>query len=326
MDEQSTANSGRCTMLETAPDAVSDRSGKQLAIGVDGGGTTTRLRIEDSCGTVLAVATGGPSGLGLGVERAWETILATLRQALARANRTESDVANATIGIGLAGVHNSFRAAAFLEANPLPCTIVLETDSYAALVGAHGFAPGAVIIVGTGSVGESMDRHGTRRVAGGWGFPSGDEGSGAWLGLRAVRQAEHALDKRAKATALAEAVLGRLGKTPAALFAWLEKADQSRYAAFAPLVLDLADAGEPKALEIVHEAAHCITAIADAIDPDGDLPIGLCGGLAPRLRHHLTGPLVERLVAPKADATTGALHLARQVQSSSTPLARGDRP
>ncbi|MGV7246188.1 BadF/BadG/BcrA/BcrD ATPase family protein, partial [Caballeronia sp. M23-90] len=40
-------------------------------IGVDGGGSGTRVVLADANGVELARASGGPSGLGLGVERAW---------------------------------------------------------------------------------------------------------------------------------------------------------------------------------------------------------------------------------------------------------------
>jgi hypothetical protein len=38
--------------------------------------------------------------------------------------------------------------------------------------------------------------HETPQKAGGWGFPNGDEGSGAWLGLEAVRLTLHWVDGR----------------------------------------------------------------------------------------------------------------------------------
>ena len=40
------------------------------AIGIDGGGTGTRAVLADLQGRELAQGRGGPSGLGLGIERA----------------------------------------------------------------------------------------------------------------------------------------------------------------------------------------------------------------------------------------------------------------
>lgn len=53
-----------------------------------------------------------------------------------------------------------------------------------------------VVELGTGSVGGALLTNGRKLSVGGWGFPSGDEGSGAWLGLRAAQLAQQALDGR----------------------------------------------------------------------------------------------------------------------------------
>ena len=58
----------------------------------------------------------------------------------------------------------------------------VSTDAYIAALAAHSGSPGAVIIVGTGSVGYRIEAAGHCRLVGGWGFPIGDEGSGAWIG------------------------------------------------------------------------------------------------------------------------------------------------
>src|SRR5438309_1739218 len=94
-------------------------------------------------------------------------------------------------------------------------------------------ADGAVI-----GFGEAVHADGRRESVSGWGFPVGDEGSGAWLGLSAMREAQRALDGRGKAGALAQAVWGLAGGTREALFAWCEHAGQHAYAKLAPLVFD----------------------------------------------------------------------------------------
>src|SRR6201991_5303599 len=54
-------------------------------IGVDGGGTGTRVVLGDAQGRELAIATSGPSGLALGVERAWQSSEAGRGGAVSRA-------------------------------------------------------------------------------------------------------------------------------------------------------------------------------------------------------------------------------------------------
>src|SRR5258706_3828659 len=104
------------------------------------------------------------------------------------------------------------------------------------LLGAHGGQPGAMVAAGTGSVGAALDADGKRVRVGGWGFAVGDEGSGAWLGLAAMRVAQRAVDAMAPLGALARAVLTFIGvpfgtsfdatgsATRAALLDWCEHA------------------------------------------------------------------------------------------------------
>ena len=72
---------------------------------------------------------------------------------------------------------------------------IITTDAQAACVGAHGESDGGVIIAGTGTVGWATVNGQTHRV-GGWGLPISDEGSGAWLGIEALRRVLWAADGR----------------------------------------------------------------------------------------------------------------------------------
>ena len=53
----------------------------EYLVGVDGGGTGTRVVLADASGVELARATSGPSGLGLGVAQAWQAIETACSQA-----------------------------------------------------------------------------------------------------------------------------------------------------------------------------------------------------------------------------------------------------
>ena len=54
-----------------------------LFIGVDGGGTGCRVRIENSQGGVLGTGIGGPAALRLGLERALAEVEKACRAAVA---------------------------------------------------------------------------------------------------------------------------------------------------------------------------------------------------------------------------------------------------
>jgi glucosamine kinase len=280
-------------------------------IGVDGGGSGTRVRVQDAVGHTVGQATGGPSGLGHGIAAAWATIEAVIDAAFADAKLARPAYARLALGLGLAGVHNRQWAAQFVAADPGFAKLVLETDAYTTLLGAHGGQPGAIVALGTGSVGEALRFDGHRVEVGGWGFPVGDEASGALLGLRAMTYTQQALDGRAQAGQLSDAVLAACGGQSSALFNWLAQANQTRYAQLAPLVIEHA-ATDPAARQIMQQAGREVAKMAKALDPKGKLPLALCGGLATAMQPWLPKALQNRLRPPQQDAVGGALHLLRQ--------------
>jgi glucosamine kinase len=279
-------------------------------IGVDGGGTGTRVRIAAYSASQAAVkaagkavgdgarpiaelgqGSGGPSGLGLGIGRAWSAIGEAIDDAFADAGIARPGVEQLAIGLGLAGVHNKLWAQEFMAANPGYPALVLETDAFTTLMGAHNGQPGAIVAIGTGSVGEALLADGSRREVGGWGFPAGDEASGAWIGLRAIGHIEQVQDGRRQRDAFADA--------------WPSQANQTAFASLAPLVLQ--HAGDAAARAILEEAGHEVAAIARALDPEARLPLALCGGLGNALRPWLPPALAARAGIPQGDSAAGAL-------------------
>lgn len=279
-------------------------------IGVDGGGTGTRVRLArfSPHGVVeLAQGSSGPSGLGLGIARAWASVQDAVAQAFAAAGIERPALDRIAIGLGLAGVHNGQWAQAFVDADPGYAALRLETDAFTTLLGAHSGNPGAIVAIGTGSVGEVLLPDGTRREVGGWGFPAGDEASGGWIGLATINHIEQVLDGRRPGSAFADAVVAACGGNRAAIQVWLGQATQTAYASLAPLVLQHAD--DPAARTILTKAGEEASAIARALDPDGHLPLALCGGLGAALRDWLPPALAARARAPEGDSARGALRL-----------------
>lgn len=277
-------------------------------IGVDGGGTGTRVRVAHAAGgAIFAQGAGGPSGLGLGIDRAWHAIHAAIDQAFEAVGVATPAPARIAVGLGLAGVHNRQWAQAFVAADPGYGQLVLETDAFTTLVGAHDGQPGAIVAIGTGSVGEALYADGARREVGGWGFPAGDEAGGAWIGLRAVNHAQQTVDGRRPRDAFGDAVINACGGNREAMQAWLGKTTQTGYAGLAPLVLGHAD--NKVAHAILSAAGQETAAIARALDPDGVLPLALCGSLGTALRAWLPAQLAARARAPLGDSADGALRM-----------------
>ncbi len=280
----------------------------EYLIGVDGGGTGTRVRLANVDGDALAQARSGPSGLALGIDRAWCSINEAVAGAFAQIG-LDVPLSSSAIGLGLAGVHNREWAAQFEQANPGYAQLRLDNDGYTTLLGAHQGAPGVIIALGTGSVGQALLADGTLREVGGWGFPSGDEASGGWIGLRAINHIQQVLDGRRPNSAFAQAVIDACGGSRDAIQIWLGSASQTAFAALAPIVLQFAPE-DAHARAFLEAAGQEVARMAAALDPSATLPLALCGGLGAPLRPYLPATLHTGL--PQGDAASGALRMIAQ--------------
>ena len=282
----------------------------EYLLGVDGGGTGTRLAVAHTDGSVLAQGQAGPSALSQGIEPAWQNILRAIGAAFASIGRSTPAWSVCAMGAGLSGVNHRPWADEFQARNPGLFMLTLDTDAHTMLLGAHGGQPGAIVAAGTGSVGEVMRHDGSRSEVSGWGFPVGDEGSGAWLGQRAMALAQQALDQRRPPSPLTTAVQARCGSHREALLCWCATARQFEYAQLAPLVFECAHA-DPAANALLVQAAAALDAIALALDPGRTLPLALCGSVGQQLKPRLARATLARCVDARFDATYGALLLTK---------------
>lgn len=289
-------------------------------LGIDGGGSGTRVILADAHGVELARASGGPSGLALGVEQAWRSIGDACQRAFDAAGLA-FDWRACSLGCGLAGVNNADWLAAFLGMAPPVHALSVESDAYTTVLGAHGGGPGVIVALGTGSIAASLDGEGVCRIAGGYGFPSGDEASGAWLGLRAVVHLQRVLDGRLPADDWSRALLRLTGATDRdSLVVWLCASNQTAYATLAPSVFEYRD--HPAAAQLLEQAGREIELLVAALDPAGELPVALCGGLGAPYEPFVPVSLHTRLCRPRADSAAGALELARRAAASGAAAAR----
>jgi glucosamine kinase len=297
----------------------------EYLIGVDGGGTGTRAHVarmpHADAIRILGSGRAGPSALRQGVMKAWTEIERAIRAAFAEANIPLPAWSHCALGAGLSGVSQKSLREEFLANSLGFAEIALDTDGFVTLLGAHAGAPGAVVAFGTGSVGEVLRADGSRDVVSGWGFPVGDEGSGAWMGLCAMRIAQAAADGRAPAGALAYNVWSMVGaaeeRKRESLQAWCSSAGQFAYAQLAPAVFESA-AADPAAEAILNAAVQEMTAVAAALDRNATLPLVIAGSIGLRLIERLPEPLRARIVKAKADAATGALNLIQRALQRKT--------
>lgn len=278
-------------------------------LGVDSGGTATKARLTDGDGKVLAQASGGPANARIGVEALHDRLMEVCRRAIAEAGLGDAEVAAIRCGMGIAGI-SRLGMKAQIQAQPFPfANVQFSSDAMIANLGAHLGGDGAILILGTGSVG-LVKRGEDSSSIGGYGFPISDEGSGAALGLSAIRHALRALDGRTKPTPLSQAVTRQFDHAIPRVIAWMDEAAPGDYASFAPLVMDYAENGDEIALSIVGDAALHVERFIETIISRGAPRCVLMGGLSQRMKPWLRQRIVAQIDEPLGDALDGALLLA----------------
>lgn len=289
-------------------------------LGIDAGGSHCRSRLADEHGRVLGEAEGGPANTRVGIELLHARLSEVAGEAIAKAGLDGDAASGIRAGMGIAGISRT-GVREKLSALPFPfASITFATDAAIANLGAHGGADGATLIIGTGSVAE-VRAGGRSFTIGGYGFPISDEGSGAALGLSAMRHALRALDGRTEPTALSRAVTADFAHDTAQAVAWMDSATPKDYAAFAPLVVDYAENNDAIARSIVEDAASHIERFIETIFARGAERCALAGGLSARIRPWLRARTVQQLTEPLSDPLDGALLLAG-LPASALPTER----
>lgn len=283
----------------------------EFLLGVDGGGTRCRARLARRSGQVLGEGIAGPANLRQGFVEAFAAVLDAAGQCLAAAGLPHTALRETTACLALAGASEPDQLAASRR-HPLPfARTIIITDAEAACVGAHDGRDGAVVIIGTGSIGWGIV-DGQRHRVGGWGLPVSDEGSGAWLGREAVRRALWAHDGRVEWTRLLDRVFARFERDAHAIVRWTTTASPRDYGDIAPLVIEEAGRGDPAAIALARLAAKHIASLVERLDRLGAPRIALVGGLAAVLEPYLPVETRARLVVPQGDALAGALRRAAE--------------
>lgn len=278
-------------------------------LGIDAGGSNCRARLIASDGRVIGTGTGGTANARIGLDALYATLRDVCDQAVREAGLSGAQVACIHAAMGIAGISRPGVREALQDFDFPFASTDYATDAFIANVGAHDGQDGAILIIGTGSIAQ-VRAAGRDFTIGGYGFPISDEGSGAALGLSAMRHALRALDGRTRPTPLSQAVTSRFDHDTAQAIAWMDRASPKDYGSFAPLVMDYAEADDAIARSIVEDAVQHIEQFIETIFARGASRCALVGGLAPRMRPWLKARTVDRLSPVIGDAVSGALHLA----------------
>jgi glucosamine kinase len=166
-----------------------------LYLAIDAGGTKTNCLLADDTRILARASTGTIKLMRVSEEEATARLQAVLEQVATVANVSLAGVTRTCFG--LAGISNP--AVQTWARQIVPAKVagefLLVGDEEIALDAAFPGGPGILVIAGTGSNIIGRDAAGKLFGTGGWGPVLGDEGSGYWIGLEALRAALRAQDR-----------------------------------------------------------------------------------------------------------------------------------
>jgi glucosamine kinase len=276
----------------------------ELYFCLDGGGSRSRGRFIDPNGRALAEATGGPCNPATNFEKAMESIDQLWRQCCAAIGWPDDRYDDVVFAAGAAGTYVDENRRAFLAALPPFARTCTMSDGYAALIGAGAGAPCSLIIIGTGVAGHRLYANGWSIQRDAWGWLAGDRGSGSWMGQKSLRHCLAALDGVAPQDGLSRAILAAIGGVEKLRAGWMRGLGPERLAAFAPIVLEQANAADGMALRIRSRAVELLAQTIGVIADEGQ-PVFAAGGLVSPLRALLTEKAARPILEPQGDAMTG---------------------
>jgi glucosamine kinase len=229
-----------------------------VILGIDGGGTNTRAAIVANGKVVGTGQSGSIKRLRVGAEAAEANLRAALKEAFAQSGMKDIDAASCGVASASMPGITEWIAAVFSDFGIEKFEVV--GDEVIALDAAFQGGPGILQIAGTGSntIGRAAD--GSRESAGGWSSRLGDEGSGYWIGVNAVRRALHAYDREEPTQVIAR--VSEIWGTPT-MDDFINLGDSTPgpdYAALAPVIHELAEAGDPVAVGVLGQAAADLVA------------------------------------------------------------------
>ncbi|MGA3132079.1 MAG: BadF/BadG/BcrA/BcrD ATPase family protein [Terracidiphilus sp.] len=224
-----------------------------VVLGIDGGGTNTRAAIVADGKVVGSGQSGSIKRLRVGAVAAEVNLRAVLKQVYAEAGVKGVDAACCGVASASMPGITEWITAVFNEFGVARSEVV--GDHVIALDAAFRGGPGILQIAGTGSncVGRAPD--GSLESAGGWSSRLGDEGSGYWIGINSIRRALHARDREEPCLVIPK-VMEIWGTKDIDEFINLgDGTPPPDFAALAPAIHELANAGDAVAVGILQQAA-----------------------------------------------------------------------
>lgn len=297
--------------------------GKEIYLGVDGGGTKTAFILEKD-GKELLHKEGTIHLSQVSREEFKKRINEAVEALTKKAGITSKDITYTFVSVPGYGQYPEDEAFIDESLREILGTDNFEVgnDSINAWAGSLNAKPGINLILGTGSIGFGLDDKGNSLRCGGWGPLISDESSGYYLGLRLINYFTKQSDGRLPKTLIYDMIKEELNiDDDFEIIPLTDSMTRDELTSVSRIMGKLIENEDKYALELLdkagYEAALTINTLARKLDFDGKILASYSGGvfnlgekLLERIKKHLDSNI--ELVEPFVDPTHGALILAKK--------------
>ncbi|MCF6301968.1 MAG: hypothetical protein L3J13_02000 [Devosiaceae bacterium] len=254
---------------------------------LDMGGTGTRGVLFDFEGNELARAVGKAGALSLGAQQSFNAISDIWDKVCLTSGHNSKNTSCVNIALGIAGSGLKKQTEHLRQLLSQFSNVVITGDGYGALIAASKGKPGALISVGTGVGALRLGSDGKTLAVSSWGFPAGDKGGGAWLGLTLFSDFLNAMDMIFSAPPIPLTLMDQIkeitGKNTQSIMGWQQNARPGDFGKLAPIIVAGAKEGDTYCQGLLNKAARHIARIAQTLQSEETKTIFLSGGLGPVL-------------------------------------------
>ncbi len=295
-----------------------------LYLGVDGGGTKTKVIVINEEKEVLYEGIGGPSSIDT---VSIEQTISSINEALNTFSKTNKQSFK-SVFLGLGGiatqkdidlVEKAAKAIFFVDEST---KITARNDTLNALASGNHYDDGIVLICGTG-MNCYGNKDGITHKSGGWGYKSGDQGSGYYLGIEAIKYMIKGYDGRIEKSPFLETIFNELKVEDIINIPHiLDQLNRTQIASLAPIVREFATKGDTYALDILargaKELALCVEAVYKRVNSLNLVVVGSLGniGIYKDMIHNEIKKINPsfKIQSPTLDPALASAHLAYKYQ------------
>lgn len=250
---------------------------------LDLGATGTRGALFDSKGVELARAHKKAGALSLGATQSFDAIKQVWTEVCINCAHNPQATRHVKIALGIAGYGLKKQREQLFDLLNEFASVLITGDGYGAMIAASKGKPGALISVGTGVGALRLGVDGKTLAVSSWGFPAGDAGGGAWLGLTLFSDFLNAMDMIYSNPPIPLALINEIqeltGTSTQSIMKWQGDARPGDFGQLAPMIVASAKTGDAYCQKLLRQAARQISRVAVALQTGEIGTVFLAGGL-----------------------------------------------